>query len=598
MNVKASTLFKGLTAKLPQVSIPESVSSRFTKLGSSFYSKSPQQLLVVEYDGFTLQAVIMAKTQPGMVMSHVSESHLPNAAKALDDVLSHFRAASITIPTKAVLLAPGVIPALLELPVSPNNPRPDFQMQELVKWELEPLVAEHTAVWPIEAILLGRGYLTYQQAQDIQAEIDQLKLHKRTVRFDELALQQGLVSRSQVDECMLIQETLQSIDDDLICGWSPQPASEDSDSGLYHWLACAMGRTQRTQWGKLFHKHGLELNWIFPLMGCSGAALNGLATTSTDLLVEVRPGLLGCTRISEGRVKAIRLYPTHGRLPSPAMVDSSMTAGTERVWLGGHDPQLPSLSESFRAMFDKPVEDIPLPPYPLIQDSSRLPTNWSALVGAGHYAFHIPGSVPTVAIPAQDPKPPIWKREEFGWMAAVGGATLIVLVLEIFLTVRLNSAQKTFDEVDSQLRKVETAVGKVQSRIDAVKKIEEKMAQRRNELESLQERQAFLQDRLPRRDRFVPALFDAITSSVSSEVLIDQVTEHDETDIEVNGWALTEQAAQQFAQNLGISLGPWGRTVVDFKVWDQTGRLGIQGYALSLQVTSTEDKSESAGETT
>lgn len=589
MKTKESTFLKGLTVKLPHVSILESVSARFTGLRTSLLSKHPRQLLVVEYDGFHLRAAIMTTEGPGVAISHVSESQLPDVDAALNDTLGQLRHMAIDLPSKAIVLAPGVIPALLELPVPPSKPRPAFQMQELVKWELEPLVAEHTAVWPIEAVLIGRGYLTYQQVQDIQTQVEHHKQQKQMVRFDDLALQQELITRSQVDECVSIQDTLQSIDEDLICGWSPQSSSDDSESAPYPWLTCAMGRTQRRQWIKLFLKHGLELDWIFPLIGCSGAALNGAAAGSTNLVIEVRPGLLGCTRIAEGMVHAIRIYPTQGNPPSPTMVDQSFTAGAETLWLCGNDSQLPLLSQTFSETFDQPVQDFPAPLHQPSLSPDSLSTNWSASVGAAHYALGIPGGVHTVAIRAQDPKPPIWKRREWWAFAGLGLAIAVVMFLELSLTLRLHDAQDTNEQVRNQLRTVETDTSKVQSRIDEILKIEETITQRREELQLLNDKQTFLQDTLRRRERFVPALLDAITSSVSLEVLIDQITEHAATDIEVTGWALTEQTAQQFAQNLGISLGPWERTVLDFKVWDNTGRLGIQGYAWSLQITHSPD---------
>ncbi len=594
MNVNDFIFFKGLTERFPRLSIPESLGSSVNNLRASLFSKRPTRLLAVEYDGFHLRAAIMITEGTGVAISHVAGSRLPDANSALEEALTQLRHASIDLPSHAILLAPGVIPALLELPVPPDKPRPALQMQELIKWELEPLVAEHTAVWPLEAILIGRGYLTYQQVQDLHSELEQQKRQKLSkVRFEDLALQRELITRNQVDECVLIQETLQSIDEDLICGWSPQTPTGDSESGPYPWLACAIGRTQRRQWIKLFQRHGLELDWIFPLIGCSSAALNGAATTSSNLVIDIRPGLLGYTRISKGSINAIHMYPTQGHPPSPTMLDHSITAGAETLWFCGYDPQLPLLSQTFSDTLDKPVHDIPSGLHGHSMDADILPANWSACIGAAHHALNLPSGVQTVAISARDPKPPFWQRQELWGIAAIGVAILVIVFLEISLMVRLHDAQETHEQVTSQLRTVESDVGKVETRIEEISKIEETLTQRGEDLQLLNDKQVFLQDTLPRRDRFVPALLDAITSSVSMEVLIDQITEHDASDIEVTGWALTEQTAQQFAQNLGLSLGPWERTVVDFKVWDNTGRLGIQGYAWSLQITPSSNVTDS-----
>lgn len=173
-----------------------------------------RRLLVVDLedstDGTHLRASVVRRAAKQVVIEGVVESKAAEFEAALADVLRQLRHQSYQVPRRAVLLAPQVVGAVLQLPVDPHSARQTAEMKEMVCWELEPQLVIQ-GPWPADG---------------------------------------------QDEECCY--------------GWSPgAPRSETSvsfDNGevLFEWLACGVSRRLREGWSAAFVNQGLKLEGLYP----------------------------------------------------------------------------------------------------------------------------------------------------------------------------------------------------------------------------------------------------------------------------------------------------------------------------------------------
>ncbi len=134
-------------------------------------TKRHREILAVESNGFTLRAAVVCADGDEIRVRQVEESQKSDPYEALTEVIENLDRAKI--PASAILLVPEASAAILELPVDPKAPRPAAEMQELVRWELESQIVRNIGTAPIGEILVGRGYLTYEQVDVVCEEIDQ-----------------------------------------------------------------------------------------------------------------------------------------------------------------------------------------------------------------------------------------------------------------------------------------------------------------------------------------------------------------------------------------------------------------------------------------
>ncbi|RMH37659.1 MAG: hypothetical protein D6690_02475 [Nitrospirae bacterium] len=548
-------------------------------------SRTLRRLLTVETDGFRIRAAIVRSEQDRLSVERVAHSSAPTLAAALDEMLPALRQTPGGLPTSAILLMPGVIPALLELPVNPEHPRPDAQMQELMRWELDPLFAQLASVWTLETVLVGRGYLTYSQVEDLTKDIERRK-HAQlpAIRLGDLALERKMITRQQLDECRSILEWLQTTDDDIVCGWIPQPGTGVLDADTYLWLACGVGRSQRARCVELFARRGLELTALYPLMGCGSAMIHGPAVSDDCGVVEARTGQLLVERLVHGGVREFHLHYTDGHPPAPKSVGQWVPPDIPTLWVAGHDVEMALVTDAIRTGLGRTVQPLPVDATPLPPTVS--PSSMASILGASRHAFQLPGKERVVAVPTREPGPPLWQRVET-WALAIGLlAVTLIAGLEMSFGMKKQALQEQHAALSEKLRILQSEIARINERIADLSEVEKAIEAKKAELERAKQRLHLLEVRIPQREAFLSGLLDAIAGAVTSEVVIDQIIESERGPITINGWALTEKAAQQFAQALSIAIDQWDRKVVDFKVWEREGRLGLPGFALSLQLIS------------
>lgn len=564
---------------------------RFSRIKARF--KPLRRLLAVETDGFGFRAALLRLEGQKVCFERVIEvdGADPNAALAtLRGRLQAFGA----LPKGAILLTPAVIPAVLDLPIASARQRPYGRIQEMVRWEMEPFFVQRVGVWKLGLILARRGYLSETQMSEILQEMERRKGDRQrgwgerssSILFGEVAVEREFITPAQRDEALGIQQQLQTTDDEMVCGWSPQPSANGpakgggGKTGKFPWLVCGMSRSERTRWVELFRRHGFALQGIYPLIGCSAAAVNG-AAASPAALVEVRAGVVGCVRFSENRVASLQLYYN---------IDRPLSEDVPAVWVGGEAAALfppgeghpiRSLPGGLLTLRSEGNRFIPVEVEPSALPSGMEAASLSGILGAARHAWGLSGESRAVCVPGRDPGPPLRRRPEV-WWGATGLLILFVLGgLELFLTVRLERARSRFTEASQALKALRDESAAVRERREAVKKLQETVQERRRESEEIARRRLFLELQLPGRADRILSLFERVTAALPAEMVIERIAEEGEG-IEIVGWALSERAIQRFARRLAAAIAPM--KIVGLDVSAEKGGRGRSGHKANLRI--------------
>src|SRR5690606_16692291 len=182
-------------------------------------------------------------------------------------------------------------------------PRPAMQMQEMIRWEMEPLLIQHNMLWSIGQVLHAMGYLTETQVREVLDR--QQGKHKTGLgdghgtiysykRHGELAMGMDFITQAQLDECLAKQAWLRSDSDEISCGWAPQiyqytDGEHEEDSGAHPWLVSAANIGMMRQWEAAFALSKVTLKQVYPLVGCAAGLMED---TDDAILLESRDGFV------------------------------------------------------------------------------------------------------------------------------------------------------------------------------------------------------------------------------------------------------------------------------------------------------------------
>jgi hypothetical protein len=100
---------------------------------------APSELLVFETDGFSLRAAVIKNAGKSPQVVFTANSSFADMAEAVKEIAEQLKQNGFK-GGKAILLSPAVLSTLVELPINPKKSRPIPQMQELIRWEVEPLL--------------------------------------------------------------------------------------------------------------------------------------------------------------------------------------------------------------------------------------------------------------------------------------------------------------------------------------------------------------------------------------------------------------------------------------------------------------------------
>ncbi|MEM7173179.1 MAG: hypothetical protein AAF530_23650, partial [Pseudomonadota bacterium] len=143
-------------------------------------------VLIFESDGFRLRGALLKPRRgtPELIGPFTSRSADPS--NAISEILRQLKGQVARLPKSVALVSASAVASIVDLPVTPDKPRPKAQMREMVRWELEPQFAQQNEVWMIGAIMEGRGLLTRDQRHEIAVDLETSSAGgKRVIRFGE-----------------------------------------------------------------------------------------------------------------------------------------------------------------------------------------------------------------------------------------------------------------------------------------------------------------------------------------------------------------------------------------------------------------------------
>lgn len=552
----------------------------------------PNSVLVCETDGFYLRAAVVARDGSHLKVTQIAKSNSTEYRTAVNDVISSLREQGWK-GREAILLTPSVFSTLIELPISPKQPRTPLQMQELIRWEIEPLYLQHSTLWSVGQLLLALGYIDEVQVAAV-LERQQGKVNSGPSEgnnrgytfkhFCELAKEMGFINQANIDECLVRQSWLRSDSEELSCGWLAQEISGggykadsiDYDGG-HQWLVSGANAGVMRQWESAFAAHKVVLNDVYPLVGC---ALGQADISLNTIVLESMHAMASGIRLESGVVKAVKTQQNRSISDLDACLENYhelAAPGIEMVYLAVASETTNSLAQQLSEMIGHEVEVIP---------TSGADVS-AGMLGAASTKLLKKSSRHVASVSVRGPQPPILKRVEVRAIAAAILICMVIAILEFSLYVRKDMAQVEHTKIAEAKKEFDAVVASAQARVDEIEKLQAEIKYKDEELAKLIERFDFFAIELPARNDFVKALLSELVNNVTDDVVINAVEETPNLGFRIAGWALSETAAQQFIQSFKNAMVPLGMDIADPLVRSQAGRLGLLGYDIHFRLVST-----------
>lgn len=550
----------------------------------------PSSTLICETDGFHLRGSVISRNGRDLKVDYSAKSEALAFADAVKELVTNLRAQGWK-GDQAVLMTPAVFTMVIELPISPKQPRTPLQMQELVRWELEPLLMQHYASWSVGQVLLGLKYLTKAQVAEV---IERQKGKSKSGlgdghgsmysfrRFGELAIEMGMITQAQLDVSLANQSWLRADSDEISCGWVPlnQTLTHDqfgqpNEQVSYHWLASAVNTGVLRQWEAAFSVQRIKLRQLYPLTGC---ALELIEINPASLLIESSLNSVSGSALMSGNLMNVQSHKSdlHTELDTCLEIFHKLTTpDVRKIWLAcANEGDDDSLRQSLATITGLEVETLsPLS----VQASTGMKAIATRLLLNGK-AGYIAG------ISVRGPQPSMFQRVEVRAVAASLVFIVIIGALEVSLYFRKEFAQAEHTRTTVAKKEFDAIVAQAQAKVDAVNKVKEEIKAKSEELNSLNARHDFFAVELAKRTVFVKTFLENLASSVSEDVVINALEETPNMGIRLAAWSLNEKAAQQFIQSFKNAISPLGLELLDPVVRSQTGRLGLVGYDINFRL--------------
>ncbi len=556
-------------------------------------------VLVCEVDHLGLRAAVIVRNGDDVIIAYEASSALQDFHAAVAEVVKHVREQGWQ-GKLAVLLTPAVLLAMLDLPIPQKNKLAPAQLAESINWEIEPLITQHLGTLTLGRVLVTLGYMTAEQVEDVISQ-QSIANNTHTIsptatftykRFGEMAVELGYISPSQLQKCLDSQGWFQSDGDEIKCGWSAQGtkvgnADNASEEVQYQWLAAAVNQSLLRQWQAAFFAQGIKLEYLYPLTGCATSTLDfSHKGSKQQLLLEAHDTGIAGLHIAGNQIQALHwqantLQDTLSNLTETYHVLDSTTF--ETIWFvdsaNKNEIEASKLSSSLEHISQYPIVALPRPSHVVSL----------GMLGAARHVMKMKGAQLVTGVPVSNPQPRLLQRPDVRAMLA-GFALLVVIgIAELVLQIRASVIAHEDERVGKQLKVVNDAIGRVQSKIDEVKKLKDSVSNLQLEEKGAESALSLLTVDLPKRNQTIISLLNELKRAVSEDVVIDRITEDPITGFALNAWALNENAAQEFIKTFQVGVQPLGFKLKNILVTQQTGRLGLLGYSVTFNLTSLDD---------
>jgi len=501
-------------------------------------------MVVVQAGVSGTRAALAGRRGGEAVLERAAASDQPDPHAAAVEAIERL-AAGGPLPRGVLLLTAQAVAGVIALPVAPGQPRPAAQMQEMVRWELEPLLAEHVAAHPIGSIMVGRGVMSPWQVAEVAGQVGRpsagaspggpgAPTARSVQRFGEIAVAMGYITRQTLDACLGLQEWIQLGQDQYVCGWRPigdQPTAE----GAYRWLGCAISREARAKWRAVFEGAGHELVAIQSPFGASAACRFANGGDADRPIVELEPDHQACAQTTGGAITGLRVgYDVETTGLAERIVEWTGGVPSAGVLVCGGHGGLAGAAAELAERLGAPVEVGRPVGWPAEGPDGEADAGTRDSAGAGEaeggaaYARMLGGwtdvgrgrpLLPTVR--PTDPGPALYRRPIAWWAAAAALLIAAPLALELFHRGRIGAAERRLAEVQSQRQRIERAVDELKTRNQRIDALGERLEALRDRHSSARREVAMLDEGLQRRQRRPGALLESFARSAPSGLVVD-----------------------------------------------------------------------------
>lgn len=569
---------------------------KFEQLTDKLSAMRPNNVMVCEWTGLSMQAAVFNKTGKKLQVQATANSESIDPAVAFSQILSSLRTQGWQ-GKHVIVLTPSVMSALVELPVSPKKPKPINQMHELIRWEVEPLLMQHQLQWTLGQLMESHGMLSSEQVLEINQAQKQLKQEatkgERGRRFGEVALEFGYVTREQAQSLFVVQDWLRGEDDEVQCGWSAQGEVDDAP-GVWNWMATGTHQSIMNKWLELCQDYKLQLEGLMPLTGNSVALID--RAEKHLVLLETTEFITTSSHLKRDHIVSVQHYVNRSASMLDACLEVFHAENTQHpgIVLAAPPDSLPSLRGSLGSALASEPDLV------MFDERDGLSPGMFA---AGRLFFGMKGARKISSVRPGGPLPPTWHRTETQAAALVAAMLVLIVMSEVTMSVQHAAISKEKAGIDERAQVLDAAVDRIKKQRGAIDKQKAELEEQKESQRRMEARLEFFGQSLPERALLVQAILGVLQNNINKQIIVSRVDEMGrratvqptatplnkpgivETDnFNIDAWALTESAAQEFVQNMKLSIAAWDMEVRDIQVIEKAGPMNLAGYSVSLSL--------------
>jgi len=212
------------------------------------------------------------------------------------------------------------------------------------------------------------------------------------------------------------------------------------------------------------------------------------------------------------------------------------------------------------------------------------------MLGAARHVMKLAGAQTVTGVPVSNQQPALLQRVDVRAFLAGLALLLAIGTAELVLQVRQTLIEYESEQVSVELKVIDDAIARVQTKVDGVKKLKDNIKDLQTEKKETDAAVNLLSVDLPKRNQIITSFLNELNRSVSDDVVIDRILEDAIYGFTVNAWSINEKSAQEFVKTFQVAVYPLGYKLKDVTVTGQTGRLGLLGYAVNFSATTLDDK--------
>jgi hypothetical protein len=188
---------------------------------------------------------------------------------------------------------------------------------------------------------------------------------------------------------------------------------------------------------------------------------------------------------------------------------------------------------------------------------------------------------------------------------------VLIVISEVTLSLQYAGISKEKAEIDERADVLDAAVDRIKKQREAIEKQKAELIEQKESQRRMEARLEFFGQELPERALLVQAILGVLQNNINEQIVVSRVDEMGrratvqpavtplnkpgmvETDnFNIDAWALTESAAQEFVQNMKLSVTAWDMEVRDIQVIEKAGPMNLAGYSVSMSLVRVISQSE------